>query len=162
MERADTIVLTRWGADRAGVFTTLKRAQPWLPLFCSYHEPLDLQSLADGQIVPLESLTGRRIVAFCGIGSPEHFRQTLQQLKAEVLTFSVFPDHHPYTRREVEHLIQIARQDSTGMLITTEKDGVRLRRLQPLTEHIWVLRIRATMVERNAAWKGGLLQAIQR
>jgi tetraacyldisaccharide 4'-kinase len=159
--RADAIVLTRWEADTAPSLTALKLFQSVLPLFCSQHEPLDLRALAAGHLLPLASLKGQRILAFCGIGTPDHFRQMLQRLEAEIVTFVAFPDHHPYTRPEIEQLVLIAKQQSAEILVTTEKDGVRLRRLQPLTGQVWELRIRTTIVEREATWKTWILGTIE-
>jgi tetraacyldisaccharide 4'-kinase len=159
--RADVVVLTRWEADTAPPYTALKLLQPGVPLFYSQHEPVDLCALTDGHTLPLASLKGERILAFCGIGTPDHFRQTLQRLGANIVAFAAFPDHHPYTRPEIERLALMAKQHSAEILVTTEKDGVRLRRLQPLTGQVWALRIRATIVEREAAWETRILRAIK-
>jgi tetraacyldisaccharide 4'-kinase len=162
ISRADAVVLTHWEANTAPLLTALKRDRPSRPLFCSQHEPLDLHTLADGHRLPLASLKGQRIVAFCGIGTPDHFRQTLQRLEAEIVTFATFPDHHPYTRTEIEQLLLIARRRGAEILVTTEKDGIRLRCLQPLPRHVWALRVHATIVECEAAWKRCLLASTQR
>lgn len=161
MARADAIVFTRWDAEAAPSLTALKLAQPGLPLFCSQHEPIDFRALADGHCLPLASLKGRRILAFCGIGTPDHFRQTLQGLEAEIVAFAVFPDHHPYTRLEIEQLVQMANQHGAETLVTTEKDGVRLRGLQPWTRQVWELRIRTTIVVQEAAWKTCILDTVK-
>jgi tetraacyldisaccharide 4'-kinase len=161
MARADAIVFTRWDAEAAPSPTALKLVQPGPPLFCSQHEAVDLRALADGHCLPLTSLKGRRILAFCGIGTPDHFRQTLQGLEAEIVAFAVFPDHHPYTRLEIEQLVQMANQHGAKTLVTTEKDGVRLRRLQPWTRQVWELRIRATIVAQEAAWKTCILDTVK-
>jgi tetraacyldisaccharide 4'-kinase len=155
--RADAVVLTRCEADAMPSLTTLELFQPMLPLFRSQHEALDIRALADGRVLPLTSLKGQRIVAFCGIGTPDHFRQTLQRLEAEIVAFVAFPDHHPYTRPEIEQLVLLAKQRRAAGLITTEKDGIRLRRLQPLRGQVWELRIRATIVERETAWQTCIL-----
>jgi tetraacyldisaccharide 4'-kinase len=158
--RADIIVLTRWEADTTPSLSASRLGRSGLPLFCSQHAPLDLRVLADGQILPLTALTGRRLLAFCGIGTPNHFRLTLQRLGAEIVAFVAFPDHHPYTPSEMEQLVLIAKQHRVDILITTEKDGVRLRRLQPFADQVWELRIRATIVEQEAAWKTHIVGAI--
>jgi tetraacyldisaccharide 4'-kinase len=159
--RANAVVLTCWEAKTVPSLTAVKLLQPTLPLFCSQHEPVDLRALADGHTMPLASLKGQPILAFCGIGTPDHFRQTLQRLGAEVVAFAAFPDHHPYSRPEVEQLILLAKQHSVEILVTTEKDGMRLRRLQPLMSQMWALRVRTTIVEGEAAWKTCILGAMK-
>jgi len=161
MARADTIVFTRWDGEPWPSHAVLNLVQPELQLFCSQTVPIDLRALIDGNCLPLTSLKGRRILAFCGIGTPEHFRQTLQGLEAEIVAFAVFPDHHPYTRQEIEHLVQMTDRHGAEIMVTTEKDGVRLRGLPPWTRQIWELRIRATIVEQEAAWETCVLQAVK-
>jgi tetraacyldisaccharide 4'-kinase len=55
--------------------------------------------------------------AFCGIGQPEAFRRTLQELGLEPTFFEVFPDHHHYTSEEIGAL-----KARAAVLVTTEKD----------------------------------------
>jgi tetraacyldisaccharide 4'-kinase len=162
LARAAVVVLTRWEPDMAPSTTALKLPQPVPLLFHSRYELLDLQVLDDGRVLPLATLKGQRVLAFCGIGTPEHFCRTLQGLEAEVVAFTTFPDHHPYSRSDLHRLVQTAAQCGTAILVTTEKDGVRLRRLLPLSVQVWALRIRATIVEQEATWKACLLGVIKR
>jgi tetraacyldisaccharide 4'-kinase len=81
-----------------------------------------------GWLAPLpetaESLRGRRIAAFAGIGRPEKFFETLRQIGAGTVFATPFPDHHPYRDSEIAALRSHA---GTLRLITTEKDFVRLK-----------------------------------
>jgi tetraacyldisaccharide 4'-kinase len=154
--RADALVLTRWESTSAASSLVLQLGQTKLPLFCSQHTPLDLRVLGTGHILPLTSLKGQRIMAFCGIGEPYHFRLSLQRLGAEIAAFVAFSDHHSYTPSEIERLDRVARQHRVAIIVTTEKDGVRLRHMRPSAGQVWELRIRATIVEQEAAWKAYL------
>ena len=97
------------------------------------HAPQDLI----GTGVEPESLDGlksRRIAAFCGIGNPEGFRRTLAGLGVEVIELRSFPDHHSYQASDVESLIAWARDRGADLVLTTQKDLVKLRveRLGPI------------------------------
>ena len=153
LARAHAIVLTQWDPHSAYPIAALALPQPAPSVFYSRHVPIDLRGIDTGHLLPVISLMGRRILAFCGIGTPEHFRQTLQRLEAEVITCIAFPDHYPFTRSDLEHLVQRAKDCGAEMLVTTEKDGVRLRAYRPLPGHIWELRIHATIVAQVDAWK---------
>jgi tetraacyldisaccharide 4'-kinase len=68
------------------------------------------------------------IGAFCGIGNPAAFRRTLEGLGAAVADFRTFPDHHPYTRADVDDLAGWADLLPAGAaVVTTQKDWVKLR-----------------------------------
>jgi len=71
-------------------------------------------------------LKGARVAAFCGLAGPAAFRRTLEGLGAEVVLFRSFRDHHPYTREEFKGLWNAAREAGAELLVTTEKDAVRL------------------------------------
>ena len=161
MARAHATVFTRWHPDSTHPTPSVQLPPLTPPVFYSQHQPLDLRVLNDGQILPLTALRGRRILAFCGIGTPNYFRQTLQRLEAEVVTWKTFPDHHPFARSEIEPLIQKAKDCGAEILVTTEKDGVRLRKYRPLPGPIWELRIRAAIVAPETLWKTYILGAIQ-
>jgi tetraacyldisaccharide 4'-kinase len=70
-------------------------------------------------------LIGREVVAFAGIARPEKFYATLRRVGAQVVATRDFADHHPYTQREVEALIEEAGRRG-ALLATTEKDMARL------------------------------------
>jgi tetraacyldisaccharide 4'-kinase len=71
------------------------------------------------------ALIGRSVLAFAGIARPAKFFATLEGLGARVAATRVFPDHHPFTSREIEGLL--ARAAAGGWLpVTTEKDHVRI------------------------------------
>lgn len=69
--------------------------------------------------------TGRRVVAFAGIGRPQKFFETLRDLGAEVVAERAFPDHHAFRSSELAALSALAAREGAG-LVTTEKDAVRL------------------------------------
>lgn len=70
-------------------------------------------------------LIGREVVAFAGIARPEKFYATLRRIGAQIVATRDFADHHAYTVREIEALIEEAGRRG-ALLATTEKDAVRL------------------------------------
>ncbi|MGH8056547.1 MAG: tetraacyldisaccharide 4'-kinase [Candidatus Entotheonellia bacterium] len=156
LARADAIVFTRW--DPTIPTPALPHLpHPTPPLLHSQHEPVDLHGLHDGQTLPLASLRNRRVLAFCGIGAPASFRCTLEELGATVVAFRAFSDHHRYTRPELEALTRLAASVRAEMVITTEKDRIRLRRFPALQYPMWELRIRARIVDQGPVWERCLL-----
>jgi tetraacyldisaccharide 4'-kinase len=72
-----------------------------------------------------ESLHGRRVLAFAGIGRPAKFFATLREAGADLAGAVAFPDHHRFTDRDVSDLMTQAER--LGALpVTTAKDSVRL------------------------------------
>jgi tetraacyldisaccharide 4'-kinase len=75
----------------------------------------------------VSALTGRRALAFAGIGDPARFFRTLRASGIEVVREQAFADHHRFSQNEIEALIAEAKRDALS-LVTTEKDLARLRR----------------------------------
>lgn len=130
LRRAGVVVLSR--ADLVSSderFAIRSRAEQFAgPLSWAEarHAPRDLRD-DEGESTPLDLVRSGPIVAFCGLGNPEGFRRTLIDLGAELIDFRTFPDHHPYTRSDVESLIEWARGHRATLALTTQKDLVKLR-----------------------------------
>ncbi len=84
---------------------------------------------------PLDSahaLAGKKLVAFCGLATPQKFFSTLTSLGAQLVKTVAFGDHHPYRASEIKKLADDARH-AQALLVTTAKDAVRLSpELRPL------------------------------
>lgn len=86
-----------------------------------------------------DALKGRSVYAFCGIGRPEKFERTLHDCGVKVAVMKAFPDHHPFSRIEIERLLAEARR-LHALPVTTAKDHVRVVAAAPdLADKIAVL-----------------------
>jgi tetraacyldisaccharide 4'-kinase len=70
-------------------------------------------------------LAGAKVFAFAGIGRPQKFARSLEEIGAHVAGERWFPDHHPYSTEELAALARAAERLS-ARLVTTEKDARRL------------------------------------
>jgi tetraacyldisaccharide 4'-kinase len=84
--------------------------------------------LLGAELRPVETglaLAGEPVLAFAGIARPEKFFETLEGMGARLVVRRGFPDHHAYRPRMLRRLLDEARR-AGAMLVTTEKDAVRL------------------------------------
>lgn len=110
------------------------------------------------RLVPEQvDLSGRRCLAFAGIGRPEKFFATVREAGAILAGTRSFPDHHPYRPAELEALAAEARRVG-GALVTTEKDAVRLPRA--FREKVTVLRVRLRFADPGAL-RGQVQKALE-
>ena len=100
------------------------------------------------------------VAAFCGIARPEQFFDGLLAGGLDLLVRRSFPDHHPYTPRDVEQLAQLARRAGAVALITTEKDQVRLGKLASGFGDSLPLRMVALTVELEEDAAGWLMSRL--
>lgn len=87
----------------------------------------NLELLCGGTVEP----RGMRVLAFCGIGSPSGFRRTLEEAGCEVCDMVEFPDHHEYAPGDLAALESRRTAAGADLLVTTEKDAVRIDRQGP-------------------------------
>lgn len=71
------------------------------------------------------SLTGKRLLAFAGIGRPDKFYALLREAGATLVATRDFADHHPYAQDEIEALCDEAARHG-AQPITTAKDAVKI------------------------------------
>lgn len=84
----------------------------------------EVSSLFDGSIL---NLKGKKVIALSGIADPKSFSETLKELGAIVIEEIVYPDHHFYTSDDLKKIKDTASE--AEIIVTTEKDGVKLKRL---------------------------------
>ncbi len=149
LARADIVALSRAdvvdAAERETIAHRVRRYAPkaaWLELT---HRPRRFVG-AGGDEQPLEGLAGKRIAAFCGIGNAVGFLHTLASVGANVVALQEFPDHHAYTRDDVEALGQWTKSLEVEAVVCTAKDLVKLRLTQIGGRPLWALAIELDII----------------
>jgi tetraacyldisaccharide 4'-kinase len=90
------------------------------------------------------------VAAFCGIGNPDGFRKTVESLGLGLLSFRTFPDHHLYNAADVADLTAWAREAGAVLVLTTQKDLVKLRVESLGASPLRALRISLEIIEGGA------------
>ena len=70
---------------------------------------------------------GDQVVVMSGIGNPKAFVSDVRK-RYEVKAKLNFPDHHVYSVPDIERIVTLLEKYPQAMLLTTEKDSVKLRR----------------------------------
>jgi tetraacyldisaccharide 4'-kinase len=154
LERADAFLITRFGPDESAeeLMNELKKQWPGKPVFRSIHVPEKVVFPADGVIHNEDFLSGKRVVAFAGIAEPERLMKTLIDLKADVVSFKRFEDHHPFHHREIQALLDEKESLQADYLLTTEKDWVRMEEIVPPCPDLAYLTIRVDVWDEKEAF----------
>ena len=145
LKRAGAILLTRCDqvppAELDAIRAWLARRCPETPVGTTEHRAVELTG-CEGATAPMETLAGKPVGGFCGIGNPAAFRHTLEALGATVASFRGFPDHHAYTRADVDGLTRWADSlPADAVIATTQKDWVKLRVKELARRSLWAVRI---------------------
>jgi len=73
----------------------------------------------------IDEFKNKKVTAFAGIGNPINFFNLLRDNNIDILEEISFPDHYNYFGKELENLINKAKENNT-ILLTTEKDFLRI------------------------------------
>ena len=126
LRRADLLVVTRCESDLRfdAISGKLRQYNTEAPIFRSRFSMYRWRDLSTG--AALDELPESKVAAFCGLGNPQSFWNTLESLGVEVVFRWTFDDHHAYKPVELRRLAEQARQNGAKMLVTTEKDLINL------------------------------------
>jgi tetraacyldisaccharide 4'-kinase len=163
LRRAGLVMITRSDRPRTDELAAIRARLARFtaaPIVMSRHEPIGLIG-ANGRTESIEALRGQAVAAFAGIGNPEAFRKTMEEIGATLTDFRVFPDHHPYTREDVDDLRRWAVAQPAGAIIaTTQKDFVKLRMANLSGRPLWAVRIGLRFTQGQEAFDAQLLRAL--
>ena len=76
----------------------------------------------DSVIVP----SGARVFAVAGIARPKRFFSDVAAAGWHVVGTMPFPDHYRFSPRDVRRMVAAAKSTAAAIVLTTDKDAVRL------------------------------------
>ncbi|GHC67912.1 tetraacyldisaccharide 4'-kinase [Limoniibacter endophyticus] len=113
MRFTDALMVTGKGDGATALIRMAARAAK--PVYHAFVEPMNAESIA-----------GKRVLAFAGIGHPPKFFETVKECGADLVQADSFPDHHGFTDTEIAELGETLER--RGLIaVTTAKDAARMR-----------------------------------
>ncbi len=149
LRRADFIFLTKsnGGSHLRHLRSFLKRHNPRAEIIECNHEPRHFQEVQSQAKVGLDQIRGKRVAAICAIAVPESFENYLTDLGATIVYRKRFVDHHRYRAQELRDFANAANKHHAEILVTTEKDAVRLPELAPDLPPFYFLRVEINILD---------------
>lgn len=129
LKRAGAVVITRCdqiaGAEIEEIEKKLRAINPDMLIAKSIHEPVYAKS-GDNKEIGIEQLKGKKIFAFCGIGNPDAFFNTIEDIGAELTGSKAYDDHCHYTDASLTEISNQAKQLGADLILTTQKDWTKV------------------------------------
>jgi tetraacyldisaccharide 4'-kinase len=168
LARAHLVIATRAAGrpDLGPLVEEIRRHAGPAPCLAADYAVEGVEDLASGARHPDVVLRGRAVLAFAGIAEPERLAETLAAHGAAVRDLVAFPDHHAYEPEDLVALARRARAVGAAVMVTTEKDGVRLRvpgglgSWSPALPSVWALGVRLVPLASPEAWRAALLARV--
>lgn len=156
--RADIVIVTKCPTNMKPMeFRVLTKAMalyPYQQLYFSTHEYGELEPLNKSdhpeKSASLESLSDKHVLLLTGIASPEQMRLDIETYAKSIEPLP-FADHHHFKEKDILLINEtFSKLPSPKCVITTEKDAVRLRTVEGLSDevlqHLYVLPIRIKLM----------------
>lgn len=117
------------------------------------HRPQYLEHVHTGERLPLEWLRGKYVGAFSAIAAPASFEDAIRKLGANLELAKHFADHHRFTEKEIAGFMMRCANRDVDAIITTEKDSVRLPRLEKWEVPMYFLRVEIDILTGHESWQ---------
>ena len=157
-DRADIVIITKCPPDIKPmdyrVITKAMALYPYQQLYFSTHEYGNLERLENldslDHLERLEDLADKHVLLLTGIASPEQMKLDLEKYAKDIHPLA-FADHHHFKETDIQQINDtFGSLPSPKCIITTEKDAVRLRTVEGLSDevqqHLYVLPIRIKLL----------------
>lgn len=131
LRRAQAVVLTRCDQVPPHALEAIEervhQISPLAVVARAIHAPAYVER-SDGGRITLEKLRGQRVFAFCGLGNPQAFFETVRRLSCVLAGSRAFDDHHEYTDDCLAQILAEARRCNAELTLTTRKDWTKVGR----------------------------------
>jgi len=129
LKRADAVVITRCDQVTENELSELEKKlriiNSDMIIARSIHAPAYVKS-EDKKEISLGQLKDKKIFAFCGIGNPDAFLNTIKRLGADLVGSKVYNDHHHYTNNCLADIYEQALALKADLILTTQKDWTKI------------------------------------
>ena len=98
--------------------------------------------------VPIE-MAARRVIAVSGLADPSGFYAMLHEIDTDLVGVLEYPDHHVYNPSDWQTIVKAATD--ADIVLTTEKDLVKLERFPFARDSLYALRLEVVMSAEDAA-----------
>ncbi len=148
--RAKFICITKvHGGNTIELRRQIQNYNPTAGIMECNHVPVSLMGAFSRETHPLSKLKGMKIVALSGIASPQSFEKSLEKLGATIVKRLRYADHHRFSQQEIIDIANHSRNLGVDAVVTTEKDAVRMTRIDRRDIPIYFLRIEVEFVNGN-------------
>lgn len=147
LRRADIVIISKANLGDAGEVRKIlrERYRVTVPIYQADYVPARLVRLDGAEDSAPQDLRSREVSLVCGIAQPDGFAKVLRDLGGLVCGTLQFPDHVHYNAERLRRVADFARLQAqkSRLVVTTEKDAVKLRGRMANPELLWALEMDA-------------------
>ena len=122
--RVKAVVVTRYrpGNDFEEIEKKIRQFNSSIAIFRSSTAAAGFREPGNPDIIPTDAVNGKKISVMSNIANPDSFYRMLESFGAEIVFRIVMPDHHRYSRGELNDIEQRSLDTGAEILVMTAKD----------------------------------------
>jgi tetraacyldisaccharide 4'-kinase len=132
LKRADVFILTKsnLNPDITDIKAYLSQINPRAGTFEAMHRALGFYKIDNpADLLQPDMLKPKSVTLVSGIADPDSFESEVTGLGINAGLSFRFPDHYKYRRKDLDEVVKQSRDKGISIIITTEKDAVKLNQL---------------------------------
>ncbi|HHZ83216.1 MAG TPA: tetraacyldisaccharide 4'-kinase [Nitrospirales bacterium] len=163
IKRATALMVTRASSTENNVIASLGASSLGeMPIGISRFALTGFVNLRTGDVLAPEMMRGKRCIAFCGIANPNSFSTMLENAGLTIQELLSFPDHWRYTSEDLQKIWDSTEGCAPKMMVTTEKDAVKIRHRLAQSLDVFATRIELEWVKGQQLIEQHLMDAVDR
>ena len=143
LKRANLFVLTKADKgkdDIASLEKKIKELAPNTDIIHASHKPVGLYDIANDSEVSIDFIKDKDVSILSAICDESYFKYTVSKIARNVKNEFIFQDHHLYKQSDVDCIARKCK--GSNIIITTEKDAVKLKNLNLPKDTISILALK--------------------
>ncbi|MEI7542247.1 MAG: tetraacyldisaccharide 4'-kinase [bacterium] len=145
IKHADAVIITNTNLVEPEKIIRIKQMirsfNIYIMIYESEHHPKIVYNISNAEKFDPDVLDGKKIIAFSSIGNPLGFEKTLKALGANMIIALRFRDHHKLSKKEMGAIIKLYDRTQASMILTTEKDEVKIDKKYVSNSSVYALKI---------------------
>ncbi len=115
LKKYDAVILKGINSNEDNISKSIKKINPQIQIYNSFYRVKNLKNFD----------LSKKYLFFCGIGSPENFKDTLLKNNFQIIDQIIFPDHHDFKKKDIIEIKNKANKINAN-IVTTEKDFIKI------------------------------------
>jgi len=120
------------------------------PIFSTYYHIAHFIHYANFKKKESSVFIGKKIYLLSGIGNPSSFERSIRELGLNFVHHYQFSDHNEFSKNEITSILKSAKNQNVDAIITTEKDFVKLKKLDLDVERFYYAKLEVEINEMDS------------
>lgn len=149
LKRADEFIITRSDSVNSETLNEIIKELKVFGKKISKAVHFPSYFILNKNIISSEKLAGKKALIFSGIGNPENFKKSIENLNIIVSEEIAYKDHYKFNKKDLKEIEERVKELNIEIVVTTEKDFVKIEKIcsSEFMKKLYLLKIEFKILE---------------